>query len=97
MGIIMAPDNVENCKRAATRLFDFLIVLHECHERKEYYELNGKYYDFEVGFPADMKAHQTIQERGGGSYMTKWFCLCCDKTNHTKGLASAFRCQNCTR
>jgi hypothetical protein len=97
MGIIFGSDTVENCKKVAGKLFSFMEHLHNLHEEKKYYECGGLFYDFDVSWPADMKAHNAIQERGGGSYMTHWFCMCCDVTNHTKGKVSAFRCSNCSR
>ena len=97
MGIVFGSDTIENCKKVAGKLFSFMEGLHTLHEEKKYYECNGLYYDFNISWPADMKAHNAIQERGGGSFMTHWFCMCCDVTNHTKGKEAAFRCLDCIR
>lgn len=98
MGFVMGKDTIENCKRVAKRLFSFLRELHDLSTNKEYYESrDGIFFTFDIAWPADMKAHQGALERGGGSYMTHQFCLCCDVTNHTKGKQSAFTCDFCKR
>ena len=45
----------------------------------------------------DTKMHQTGEIAGGGSYMSHFFCLCCDITNKEKGCPAAYRCSNCLR
>lgn len=96
MGFILSTDSIENCKKVGSSLFQFLEDLHIMSLSNEYYE-SGLFFTFRVSWPADMKAQQQILERGGGSYSTHWFCLCCDVTNHTKGQQSPFRCEFCKR
>ena len=44
-----------------------------------------------------MKMHQTGEIAGGGSFMSHFFCLCCDVTNKEKGCPAAYRCSYCLR
>jgi hypothetical protein len=81
--------------RIASRFFK---VFQDAMTRGYYYsERLGMRFILDVTFPADMKAHWTCSQLGGGSYAASLFCHLCESTNDTKHQVNAVRCVKCVR
>jgi hypothetical protein len=92
VGWLEGDDNVIN-----NRILGYNMYFYLNQAVANYIQYKDKYYNFNVVFPADMKAIWVSLGYGGSSHATLHYCWMCCSRNHDRANPSFYRCKDCVR